>query len=220
MDLRTTTIDGKIVDIISEDKYRQKQSMYQSNPQMYNSTAVEFFDKDISYILPLRSVSDTRPGIYPSGSIYFVRVPNDNKSKLEYASENLNIIDFNDTSTMKDFLSKNAQIRDMESTILSEIDSVFTPSIGENDSPEMKAFKEAIIMKHIDINKYAPRFGDNFLNDKRILKTGSITMNKLISMCQKLDIEVQLTLRDASDDVINPMSEEIITVLTKQDGDK
>ena len=121
---------------------------------------------------------------------------------------------------MKDFLSKNAQIRDMESTILSEIDSVFTPSIGENDSPEMKAFKEAIIMKHIDINKYAPRFGDNFLNDKRILKTGSITMNKLISMCQKLDIEVQLTLRDASDDVINPMSEEITTILTKQDGDK
>ena len=131
-----------------------------------------------------------------------------------------NIVDFNDISTMKDFLSKNAQIRDMESTILSEIDSVFTPSIGENDSPEMKAFKEAIIKKHIDINKYAPRFGDNFLNDKRILKTGSITMNKLISMCQKLDIEVQLTLRDASDDVINPMSEEITTILTKQDGDK
>ena len=45
-------------------------------------------------------------------------------------------------------------------------------------------------------------------------------MNKLISMCQKLDIEVQLTLRDASDDVINPMSGEITTVLTKQDGDK
>ena len=53
MDLRTTTIDGKIVDIISEDKYRQKQSMYQSNPQMYNSTAVEFFDKDVLVILVL-----------------------------------------------------------------------------------------------------------------------------------------------------------------------
>ena len=33
MDLRTTTIDGKIVDIISEDKYRQKQSMYQLDKQ-------------------------------------------------------------------------------------------------------------------------------------------------------------------------------------------
>lgn len=220
MNLKTTTLNGKIVDIISEDKYLQKQSMYQNNPQLYNSTAIEICDDGKDYILPLRGVSDTRPGVYPSGSIYFIRVPDDDKSKSEYASENLNIVDFNDISTMKDFLSKNAQIRDMESTILSEIDSVFTPSIGENDSPEMKAFKEAIIKKHIDINKYAPRFGDNFLNDKRILKTGSITMNKLISMCQKLDIEVQLTLRDASDDVINPMSEEITTILTKQDGDK
>lgn len=220
MNLKTTTLNGKIVDIISEDKYLQKQSMYQNNPQLYNSTAIEICDSGKDYILPLRGVSDTRPGVYPAGSIYFIRVPDDDKSKSEYSSENLNIVDFSDISTMKDFLSKNAQIRDMESTILSEIDSVFTPSIGENDSPEMKAFKEAIIKKHIDINKYAPRFGDNFLNDKRILKTGSITMNKLISMCQKLDIEVQLTLRDASDDVINPMSEEITTILTKQDGDK
>ena len=109
----------------------------------------------------------------------------------------------------------------MEASALTEVDSIFIPQINPNDSPEMSAFKEAIIAKKIDINKYASRFGDNFLNDKRILKTTSITMNKLISMCQKLDIEAELTLRDVqSDNIPNPMMKEITVILTNNTGDK
>ena len=76
------------------------------------------------------------------------------------------------------------------------------------------AFKQAIASKHMDINKYAPRFGDNYLNDKRILKTSSITMNKLVAMSERLDIEVELTLRNASDNVPNPMDKPITVILT------
>ena len=46
-------------------------------------------------------------------------------------------------------------------------------------------------------------------------------MNKLVAMSQKLDIEVELTLRNASDDVANPMENEISVILTRaNDSDK
>ena len=95
----------------------------------------------------------------------------------------------------------------METDILTDADSIFCPTISNNDSPEMAAFKEAIIAKHIDINKYASRFGENFLNDKRILRTNNITMNKLVSMCKKLDIEAELILRDSKTCQANKMGD-------------
>lgn len=216
MDLktRTTAIDGKIVDIISEQEYGNKWRMFSENPSLCASTAVEVRGQDdVNYVLPIRGKSDDRPGVYPDGCIYFAKFP-DQESASEYREDQLNIVDFNDIKTVEDFLNKNNQIREMETSVLTDIDSIFIPQIGQNDSPEMKAFKEAIASKRMDINKYAPRFGDNFLNDKRILKTSSITMNKLVSMCEKLDIEAELTLRNAAPDVANPMQKEITVVLT------
>ena len=83
----------------------------------------------------------------------------------------------------------------------------------------MTFFKESISIKHINIISYAPRFGENFLNEKSIFKTPSITMNKLVSMCKKLDIEAELTLRNASPDVANPMPNEVTVILTGTGGD-
>ena len=215
MDLKTTSIDGKIVDIISEEEYCSKWRMFAENPSLCASSAVELQGQDgVSYVLPIRNKSDDRPGIYPDGCIYFTRFPEDQETAERYRYDSLDIVDFGDTKTVEEFLSKNGQIREMENSVLTDIDSVFTPQIGQNDSPEMRAFKEAIGSKHIDISKYAPRFGDNFLNDKRILKTSSITMNKLVSMCKKLDIEAELTLRNASPDVANPMPNEVTVILT------
>lgn len=218
MDLKNATLDGKLVDIISEDEYIQKWRLYSENPSMQSTTAVEVTGPDgVDYVLPFRGKTDERPGIYADGCIYFLKYPEDQNSS--YVKDNLDIIDFADVKNVKDFLEKNAQIREMETNVLTDIDSVFTPPITPQDTPEMKAFKEAIASKHMDINKYAPRFGDNFLNDKRILKTNSITMNKLVSMCKKLDIEAELTLRNSNPDVANPMSKEITVILTGVGGD-
>ena len=76
-----------------------------------------------------------------------------------------------------------------------------------------------MIVQNCDINKYAPRFGENFLNDKRLFKTGSITMNKLISISKNLDIEAELILRDTSDDVPNKMGREVRVILTGDSED-
>lgn len=218
MDLRTTTVDGKLVDVLSEQEYAEKAKIYSENPSMYQNTALEISNGDNSYVLPFRNKTDDRPGIYNEmdGSIYFVRFPN-KEEDASYNSKDLQIVDYSNVNDVKEFLKKNDQIRDMENTILSDIDSVYTPSIGEQDSPEMKAFKMAIASKHCDLNKYAPRFGDNYLNDKRILKGPSITMNKLISMSKKMDIEVEMILRNSGDDVANPMDKEIRVILTGGD---
>lgn len=219
MDLKTTTIDGRIVDIVSEQDYASRWQMYAENPSLCASSAVEVRGTDgVNYVLPIRGKSDDRPGIYPDGCIYFTRFP-DQENASGYRADQLDIVDFGDIKTVEDFLSKNSQIREMETSVLTDIDTVFVPQISQNDSPEMKAFKEAITSKKMDINKYAPRFGDNFLNDKRILKTSSITMNKLVSMCKKLDIEAELTLRNTSPDVANPMQKEITVILTGTGGD-
>lgn len=218
MDLRTTTVDGKLVDVLSEQEYAEKAKIYSENPSMYQNTALEISNGDNSYVLPFRNKTDDRPGIYNEmdGSIYFVRFPN-KEEDASYNSKDLQIVDYSNVNDVKEFLKKNDQIRDMENTILSDIDSVYTPSIGEQDSPEMKAFKMAIASKHCDLNKYAPRFGDNYLNDKRILKGPSITMNKLILMSKKMDIEVEMILRNSGDDVANPMDKEIRVILTGGD---
>ena len=212
MNLKTTNVDGRIVDVISEEEYMEKWNMF--HDQLNPSVAVEIMGANgENYILPFRGKNDDRPGIYQEGCVDFF------KEGEEYRSNNFDIIDFSDVTTIQEFMNKNSQIRTMETNILTDIDSVFAPKIADDDSPEMKAFKEAICSKKIDINKYAPRFGDNFLNDKRILKSGSITLNKLVSMCEKLDIEAELSLRDADSNVPNPIGKEIKVILTNGSED-
>lgn len=219
MDLKTATIDGKIMDVVSEDKYRSEYETY-TNPSLISSTAVEVSDQNgVGYVLPFRGKTDDKPGIYPDGCIYFIKYPGEQEAS-QYRSDSVNMVDFSDVNNISQFLDKNRQIRDMETNVLTDADSIFTPPLNQDDSPEMRAFKQAIASKHMDINRYAPRFGDNYLNDKRILKTSSITMNKLIAMSKKLDIEVELTLRNSSSDVANPMDKPITVILTGNNDDK
>ena len=215
MDVRIATIDGRLVDVLSTDEYANKWRMFQDNPTMYQSSALDISDKSGErFILPFRNKSDDRPGIYNEGAMYRVRLPKTEEEVKEYSYGSNNVVDIGNSGNVKTFLDRNKQVRDMEAVILTDIDDVYSPPMLQNDSPEMRAFKEAIASKHCDINKYAPRFGDNFLNDKRILKTPNITMNKLVSMSQKMDIEVELILRNAKDDVPNPMDKDIHVILT------
>lgn len=220
MNTKTTIINGRLMDIISTEEYNAKRKIFEDNPSVSSGTALEIhkYDTNEDYVLPLRGRLDDRPGVYDEGAVRFIRFPSD-EEKDEYLVDKLDIVDYSNTTDIKEFLEKNNQIRDMESITLTDIDNVFRPPMLTDDTPEMRAFKMAVDSKHCDINKYAPRFGDNFLNDKRILKTSNITMNKLISISKNLDIEVELRLRDAREDVANPMGKEISVILTRGDID-
>lgn len=160
-------------------------------------------------ILPVKKTYDpTVPGFYisSSGKLGKIIYPN-NDDKEEYSLNNA--IDFSNIQNMKELISKQEEVKRMESEVLSNSDNLFKPIPKENDAPEMKALKEAICLKNIDIDVYADRFLDNFNNDKRLLKGSSITISKMKSICDKLDMKVTLTISDTSPEVPNPMGKEI-----------
>lgn len=170
-------------------------------------TSVEIEGTDI--ILPVKKSYDpSSPGFYimAEGKIGKIVYPNDD-DREEYSSKNA--IDFSNIQSMKDLINKQEEVKRMESEVLSNSDNLFKPIPKDNDSPEMKALKEAICLKNIDIDAYADRFLDNFNNDKRLLKGPSITMSKMKSIGNKLDMKITLTISDASSDVPNPIGKSI-----------
>ncbi len=176
------------------------------NPYFQNKfTSVQI--KDV--VLPVKTSYDpTSAGLYISNNSKVGRIvyPNEN-DKEEYSSKN--IIDFSNVQNMKELIEKQEEVKKLESEVLSNSDNLFKPIPKENDFPEMKALKQAICLKNIDIDAYTDRFGDNFNNDKRLLKGSSITMSKMKSICNKLDLKVTLTISDASPNVVNPMNDVI-----------
>ena len=83
----------------------------------------------------------------------------------------------------------------------------------DEEDAKMKAVKEAINLKQVDIKQYENRF-DQFQNDIRLLKGKSITLAKLISTCNNFDISAELTLRDR-EGCANPMNTELKINLTE-----
>lgn len=218
MNLKSTIIEGMSKDVISEDEFKSKYGLYTENKSIQSVTAVEANYNNHEYILPIRGKSDDRPGIYPNGAVYFIKTPEEGDRSFD--KENLTIADFSDVTTLNEYFEKNSQLKKMEVDTLNESDDIYKPTYSGNESAEMKAVKDAITSKSMDLNKYAPRFGDNFLNTKRLLKGDSITMNKLIEVSNALDIEAELILRNASTDIANPMANEIHMIITKRDNNE
>lgn len=211
-DMKKSKVENRILDVVSYDEYT-------AHPELYHntSTGVEFNHNGKTVILPHRSTSysEDRPGVYNCGSIDRFVFPNE-ENESEYTQE---IIDFSDVDAIGKLTTKMDKVRDLEREILTSPDNIFTPTISENDSPEMRGLKEAVIAKHIDIDKYADRFGDNFPNDKRQFKKGNITLFMMKRMCDCLDMKAELTISDASPDVPNPIGKPIVIDITSGDID-
>ena len=192
-------INGRVTTVVTPLEALQNES-YQNK-----FTSVEINDT----ILPVKKTYDpSSPGFYimNSGQIGKIIYPSD-QDRDEYS--HANIIDFSDVTTMKELILKQEEVKRMESEVLSNSDNLFKPIVKENDSPEMKAMKKAICLKNIDLDLYQDRFGDNYNNDKRLLKGSSITISKMKSICDNLDIKVTLTLSDNNPEVPNPIGETI-----------
>lgn len=207
MNVKQAVIDAKLYNVVSYEDYSHR-------PELNNnySTAVEMMIGDEHKILPIRSPIDKErlPGIYNKGCMDELVLPDE--SDDQYNAKN--VIDLSNVSDMEELLRKQSQVRDIEKEILTSVDDITTPNISSLDSPEMRVVKQAIIKKHMDINKYAERFGSNFANDKRILKTNSITQKMMKRILSNIDVKATLILEDASPDVANPMGEKIEIVIT------
>lgn len=219
MELKKTNIDGKFYNVISR-------STLNSNKEFYNSSmnAVEFKDDDgKEYVLPIRPLSDlsNRPGFnLPNSSspVSFYSLPKE-EDEVKYSKKNKAFTDFSNCETLAETIEKQESIRNIERDILTNPDNITSPNVSSLDSPEMRGLKEAVIAKNIDIDKYKDRFGDNFPNDKRVLKSHEITQKMLKRMTDKLDIKITMIFEDASSDVPNPMGKKIIVDLTGNNED-
>lgn len=186
--------DDRIYDVVPYNEYIRN-----IKNRIDGDIAVEEGD----YIYPKRSSNDNKPGVYTNDVYTIFKHPETKEEKKEYSMDN--VIDF-DSETLSEHINKTNRLKNMEKEILTTTDNIFVPPIHENDEPEMIALKKAITAKQIDINKYAPRFGSNFQNDKRLFNKNKMTMYKLKSFLDNLDLRATICIHDKNPNVANPMN--------------
>ena len=200
--MKKAQLGNRLYSVISMEEYT-------NNPEIYNPryTAIE---KPYA-VLPLASRSiDSGPGIYyqQGAMVAMVQKPT---NPDEYSTSQ--IINYNDAKSIGDIIKNNQLIRDIQNDIITTSDNIFFLKIGDDDTPEMRALKQAINSKQVDKKQYEDLF-EQYQNDMRLLKGSSITLGKLVSICTAFDIGVDLTLRD-KEDCPNPMNTEIVVDLTE-----
>ena len=201
--MKKAEIDGRLYNVTRIEDYTDHPDLY--NPKF---TAIERPE----CVLPIRNrTTDTGPGVYyqPNAMVSIVEKPDD---MAEYSLDK--IIDFTNPKSIGEVFEKQQIIRDIQDEIMTTSDNVLCLKIGEKDTPEMRALKTAINLKRIDTKQYEDRF-DQFQNDMRLLKGNSITLGKLISISNALDISADITLRDRDENAPNPMNQTITIDLTE-----
>lgn len=209
MNIKKIVLENAIYDVIPESDYIVNYNVLNSSCKFI---AIE---KDGSpFIYPVRRgvYTPDRPGAYEYDYAIFYYDPVFPNDIAAYSVSN--IIDYSNAQSLRDVIMTSQRIASAEASILTTIDNVFVPEIGPNDTPEMIAFKQAIIDKRIDLDRYEQRFGPNYNNDKRLLKKPNITFGKLRDMCNALDIKVTVMFEDMSPDVPNPIGRQIVTEIT------
>ena len=197
-------IGDRIYDVTTLEEYTQFKDAY--IPQY---TAIH--DPYSGFVLPIKNRYDKGPGIVIGSGVSYIEEPEEEEME-DYLDKA--IIDFDNSKSIHDMMEKQRIVRTLERDILTSPDNIFTPKIFDDDSPEMKALKTAVLDKHIDLDKYEPRFGSNYNNDKRLFNKNTISLSMMKRMCEALDIEATLILTDKSDDVPNPMGRTIEVKLT------
>lgn len=176
-----------------------------------NYIAIE--DKERNIALPLRSKTDNRPGAY-MGKHYTKFVYPDKSEMDNYTMKD--IIDLDQTESMAELIHKNNCIKELETINLraSEGGKITYISPDEHDTPEMSILKQAINLKRIDLDKYENRFNGNYNNDKRLFYKNSMSIQKIKSSGNALDMKITLIIEDKDPNVPNPIGKRLVAEIT------
>ena len=212
IDIKRTVSNGKIYEMVDLDTYG-------ANPEKYigrNDVGIEIEDKDHNetLVLPLRdtySGNPITPGVYNAGEIDFIIMPDDITYQKYIPGKT---VELSNKMDAKKIIESGEILSRLDEPFITTPDEITKIPVTSMDEPEMRALKTAINEKHIDIDKYANRFGNNFPNDKRQLRNNQVTLNIIKRFCNNMDMEAQLIIRDKSADVPNPLGKEIIVSLT------
>lgn len=201
-------ITGQMYDLMSYEEFCKQKEF------IPNTAILEEYNGQ-KIVLPNRgefNAQSSNPGIYKAGCIDFVIYPTPDNIGNYIPSK---IIDMSNTTPIKEMLERKDIMAKLDEPWITSPDNITQFNIVEADKPEMKCLKTALNKKHVDIDKYSARFGDNFPNDKRQLKNNSATLNIIKRYCEHMDMEALLTLRDKNPNVPNPIGSEITVSLTE-----
>lgn len=207
---REILINGRLYEVINMKDYIGNEDAY-----LQGYTAV---DDGIGHVYPIVPFTSSDAGVkYRKNSpVFFANVSEGTDE--EYNADK--VIDYSKANTYKQFVETQNMVKELERDILTSPDNIYVPPKDQDDSPAMKALKEAVIDKKIDLDKYEPRFGSNYNNDKRIFNKQNISLPMLVRMCNALDIKATLTLEDQSGEVPNPMNNIISVEITSANSNK
>lgn len=202
-------INGRLYEVVPISQYIGNEDAY-----LQGYTAVE---DELGNVYPVVSPTSQDPGLRyrKNAPVFFVSIPEGQESQYTTA----NIIDYSKAKDIKEFIETQDMVKELEKDILTSPDNIYVPPVDPNDAPAMKALKEAVTDKKIDLNKYEPRFGANYNNDKRIFNKQNISLPMLVRMCNALDIKATLTLEDQVGDIANPINDVISVEITSISGD-
>ena len=203
--MKKISIKNRLYDVVTMDEYLKNKALY--DPK---TTAIEY--SDVDYILPLKTSDTPDPGYrYINNCPVVDFIPPNYENMQDYSSNN--IINYDDVKSIDDIIRNNNMLKNIQQDMMINTDNALCLTISETDSAEMIALKTAINSKKIDKMMYADRF-TQFQNDMRLLKGSSITLSKMLSICEAFDIEVSLTLKDVPG-ALNPMGRTINANLSK-----
>lgn len=207
MAIKYAVIKGKIYEVYnSEDKYV---------PEIMNNQSALLLPDGLVYP-KISKANKNEVGYYEAGPFLIFNPPSE-KEKKKYTYSEIKHFDYSDASSVEEVLENKRKYEEFESSVLSTADKIFRPIIKQDDLPEMIAIKTAATLKHMDLDKYSGRFGDNFNNDKRLFDKPSISMPKLKTMCENCDMDAYLIIKDKSPNVPNPMGRTVKVRLTNID---
>ena len=205
-------MNGQMMNIMSYDDYTKSSGLADSSTGIERvTTSGKTIVLPYKGNLPANITNPVIPGVYNLGPADIVVMPNAEEED-DYVPNK--VIEFDNTDSIKQILESQAQLSKLAEPWITNPDNITFVSIGESDRPEVVGLKTAINEKHIDIDKYAGRFGENFPNDKRQLRNESLTLKMLERFCQNLDMEAVLIFKDKKPDVPNPIGREIAVSLT------
>ena len=198
-----------IRDVISHEEYIRRVNL---NPDLMNELADDTAIEMDGHVYPInRQYSPNVVGMWDGGQVMVYTGPQEYINDPDYDAKN--IIDFENVSSLRDSIEKQAELERAERSILISPDNIFAPVIKDTDTPEMRLLKEAITRKRIDIDAYKPRFGSDFNNDKRLFEQSSITIFKLKKMCDNFDMKCSLVIEDKKN-APNPIGEKLVAYIT------
>ena len=205
--MKKVKIDNKLCSVIELSEYTE-------HPDIYNPKSSAVVVNGGETVLPIKTPGlDTGPGIYyqPGCSTMAVVKPSPAQEE-QYSAEQ--IIDFTNAHDIGEVIAKNKMLCDIQADLMmgGQDGTTFCLTITQDDTPEMVALKTAINAKQIDKRLYEDRF-PQFQNDMRLLKGHSITLSKLIGICQGFDISCTMILSD-KEGAVHPMGDDITINLT------